>query len=44
LTNGTIVFDSRTGKPVTFLLGGNQVIAGVEEGVTACASANVACW
>ena len=29
------MFDSRANnKPVTFLLGGNQVIAGVEEGVT----------
>jgi FKBP-type peptidyl-prolyl cis-trans isomerase len=35
LTNGTVIFDSYAKKtPVTFLLGGNQVIAGVEEGVT----------
>jgi len=34
LTNGTVIFDSRKSKPVTFLLGGNQVIKGVEEGVT----------
>ena len=35
LMNGTVIFDSRAKNvPVTFLLGGNQVIAGVEEGVT----------
>lgn len=35
LTNGTVVFDSYAkNQPITFLLGGNQVIAGVEEGVT----------
>ena len=35
LTNGTVIFDSRVkNTPVTFLLGGNQVIAGVDEGVT----------
>ena len=34
LTNGTVIFDSRAkNTPVTFLLGGNQVIAGVDEGV-----------
>ena len=35
LPNGKLLFSSRTkGEPVTFLLGGNQVIAGVDEGVT----------
>lgn len=35
LTNGTVIYTSRTkNTPVTFLLGGNQVIAGVDEGVT----------
>lgn len=35
LPTGKVLFDSRTkGVPVTFLLGGNQVIAGVDEGVT----------
>jgi FKBP-type peptidyl-prolyl cis-trans isomerase len=34
LQNGTVVFNSRTkGIPVTFLRGGSQVIAGVDEGV-----------
>lgn len=35
LLNGTVIFDSYAkNTPVTFLLGGNQVIKGVEEGVT----------
>jgi FKBP-type peptidyl-prolyl cis-trans isomerase len=34
LTNGRLVYSSRSGKPVGFLLGGKQVIAGVDEGVT----------
>ncbi len=35
LPDGTVVFTSRKNNhPVTFLLGGNQVIPGVEEGVT----------
>jgi FKBP-type peptidyl-prolyl cis-trans isomerase len=38
LPDGKVIFSSRDredgGKPVTFLLGGNQVIAGVDEGVT----------
>lgn len=35
LMNGTVVYDSRAkNTPVTFLLGGNQVITGVDEGVT----------
>lgn len=35
LANGTVIYDSRAkNTPVTFLLGGHQVIAGVEEGVT----------
>lgn len=35
LTNGTVIYTSRTkNSPITFLLGGNQVIAGVDEGVT----------
>lgn len=35
LSNGTVVFSSREKNvPVTFLLGGKQVIAGVDEGVT----------
>lgn len=35
LSNGTVVFDSYAkNTPVTFLLGGKQVIAGVDEGVT----------
>ena len=34
LPDGKVLFDSRAkNKPVTFLLGGNQVIAGVDEGV-----------
>ena len=35
LPDGTVIYTSRTkNTPVTFLLGGNQVIAGVDEGVT----------
>jgi len=35
LMNGTVIYDSRAkNTPVTFLLGGNQVITGVDEGVT----------
>jgi FKBP-type peptidyl-prolyl cis-trans isomerase len=35
LSNGTVLFSSREkNTPITFLLGGNQVIAGVDEGVT----------
>lgn len=35
LLNGTVIFNSRAkNTPVTFLLGGNQVIRGVDEGVT----------
>ena len=35
LADGTVIYSTRTNdKPLTFLLGGNQVIAGVDEGVT----------
>jgi FKBP-type peptidyl-prolyl cis-trans isomerase len=34
LVNGAVLYSSRGGGPITFRLGGNQVIAGVEEGVT----------
>lgn len=35
LINGFVIFDShKNNQPITFLLGGNQVIKGVEEGVT----------
>jgi len=35
LARGTLVYSTRTqNTPLTFLLGGNQVIAGVDEGVT----------
>jgi FKBP-type peptidyl-prolyl cis-trans isomerase len=35
LRDGTIIYDSRAqDTPITFLLGGHQVIAGVDEGVT----------
>ena len=34
LKDGTLIYSTRTnGKPLKFLLGGNQVIAGVDEGV-----------
>ena len=34
LQDGTVVYSSRGGRPITFRLGGGQVIAGVDEGVT----------
>lgn len=34
LPNGALIYTSRGGAPITFVLGGNQVIAGVDEGVT----------
>lgn len=34
LPGGAVLYSSRAGAPITFLLGGNQVITGVEEGVT----------
>lgn len=34
LRNGTLIYSSRGGSPITFMLGANQVIAGVDEGVT----------
>lgn len=34
LPNGTLIYSSRGGAPITFRLGGNQVINGVDEGVT----------
>lgn len=34
LPNGTLIYSSRGGAPITFLLGGKQVIDGVDEGVT----------
>ena len=35
LADGTLIFSTRTrNQPLKFLLGGNQVIAGVDEGVT----------
>ncbi len=34
LPNGTLIYTSRGGGPITFQLGANQVIAGVDEGVT----------
>lgn len=35
LADGTLIYSTRTkNNPVKFLLGGNQVIAGVDEGVT----------
>jgi len=34
LKDGTLIYSTRTnGKPLKFWLGGNQVIAGVDEGV-----------
>ena len=35
LNDGTLIYSTRTSdRPVKFLLGGKQVIAGVDEGVT----------
>jgi FKBP-type peptidyl-prolyl cis-trans isomerase len=34
LPSGGLIYSSRGGAPITFLLGGQQVIAGVDEGVT----------
>ncbi|MDF1502383.1 FKBP-type peptidyl-prolyl cis-trans isomerase [Roseisolibacter sp. H3M3-2] len=34
LQDGTVVYTSKGGRPITFRLGGGQVIAGVDEGVT----------
>lgn len=34
LPNGTLIYTSRGGDPIAFVLGGNQVIAGVDQGVT----------
>ena len=34
LTNGTVIYTSRGASPITFLLGGKQVIDGVDQGVT----------
>jgi peptidylprolyl isomerase len=35
LADGTVIFTTRTkGAPIQFLLGGNQAIAGLDEGVT----------
>lgn len=34
LRNGALIYTSRGGGPITFQLGANQVIAGVDEGVT----------
>ncbi|MCC7052953.1 MAG: FKBP-type peptidyl-prolyl cis-trans isomerase [Gemmatimonadaceae bacterium] len=34
LPSGRLIYTSRSGAPITFLLGGGQVIAGVDEGVT----------
>lgn len=34
LASGAVLYSSRGGDPITFLLGDNQVIAGVEEGTT----------
>jgi FKBP-type peptidyl-prolyl cis-trans isomerase len=34
LPNGGLIFTSRGGPPITFLLGGKQVIDGVDEGIT----------
>lgn len=35
LINGTLIYSTRTNnRPITFFLGGNQVIAGVDEAVT----------
>jgi FKBP-type peptidyl-prolyl cis-trans isomerase len=41
LADGTVVFSTRTkDRPLKFLLGGKQVIDGVDEGATGCGSAN----
>jgi FKBP-type peptidyl-prolyl cis-trans isomerase len=34
LPSGGLIYTSRGGAPITFQLGGQQVIAGVDEGVT----------
>jgi FKBP-type peptidyl-prolyl cis-trans isomerase len=34
LPNGTLIYTSRGGGPITFQLGASQVITGVDEGVT----------
>lgn len=34
LPSGGLIYTSRGGTPITFRLGGNQVITGVDEGVT----------
>lgn len=34
LPNGTVIYTSRGGNPITFELGAKQVITGVDEGVT----------
>jgi FKBP-type peptidyl-prolyl cis-trans isomerase len=34
LPSGGLIYTSRGGAPITFRLGGNQVITGVDEGVT----------
>jgi FKBP-type peptidyl-prolyl cis-trans isomerase len=34
LPNGTVIYTSRGGGPITFQLGAKQVITGVDEGVT----------
>jgi FKBP-type peptidyl-prolyl cis-trans isomerase len=39
LPDGKQIYTSRGGQPVTFTLGANQVIAGVEEGLPGCGSA-----
>jgi FKBP-type peptidyl-prolyl cis-trans isomerase 2 len=41
LADGTLIYSTRTNdQPLRFLLGGNQVIEGVDEGVKECGSAN----
>lgn len=34
LPSGAVLYSSHGGRPITFVLGGQQVIAGVDEGVT----------
>lgn len=34
LRNGSLIYSSRSGSPITFTLGAKQVIDGVDEGVT----------